>query len=308
MNLKFSDVINEYLEFVLLKNKPQSYRSIKSRINNYILPYFKDNKIDELKPIDYLNWQKKIENLGFKYRYKKTLHYTMVSLLNYCKTFYGLNNNIASNVGNFKNNYELETEINFWTYDEFKQFIDKVDDIVYKTFYEFLYFTGCRQGEALALTFNDINNNIVNINKTISKEYYNGKRIITTPKTKKSVRKIIIDDNLKCSIDKLKKHYLNKYNELNNNNFIFGYNSALAPTTIERKKDKYCKIANVKQIRIHDFRHSHATLLLSNNVPIIAISKRLGHTNTSITLDVYSHLIPEDEKRVISTLNKIRLN
>ena len=89
---------------------------------------------------------------------------------------------------------------------------------------------------------------------------------------------------------------------------MFGDTKPLSPSTIERYKNKYCKIANVKQIRIHDFRHSHATLLIYNNVPIQDISKRLGHANVSTTLDVYTHVIEDKEKRVINTLNKIRLS
>lgn len=70
-------------------------------------------------------------------------------------------------------------------------------------------------------------------------------------------------------------------------------------------KNYYCKKANVKQITIHEFRHSHACLLFKNNVPIEDVSHRLGHSTISMTMDVYLKYLPHNEKRVISTLNSI---
>lgn len=64
-------------------------------------------------------------------------------------------------------------------------------------------------------------------------------------------------------------------------------------------------MVNIRKIKIHDFRHSHTTFLLSNGILITIISKRLGHTDISMTLNVYSHLIPEDEDKSISLINRI---
>lgn len=64
-------------------------------------------------------------------------------------------------------------------------------------------------------------------------------------------------------------------------------------------------MVNIRKIKIHDFRHSHATFLLSNGIPITVISKRLGHTDISMTLYVYSHLIPEDEDKSTISINRI---
>lgn len=308
MNLTINETYNNYLMYAKLKQKPQSIRSIASRFSNYILPYLGKIKINNLTAMQYLEWQSKIEGMNFSYRYKKALHYSMVALYNFCITFYDINKNIPSKVGNFKNKFELECNVDFWTFEEYSKFISKVDDVIYKKLFDTLYFTGIRQGEALALTWNDFNNDILNINKTISKERINGMRVITTPKTKKSVRKIHIDYYLKIGLEKLMLYYTQKYKNFNSSYYIFGGINPLAPTTVERKKNNYCKLANVKQIRIHDFRHSHASLLLSKNIPITAISSRLGHSDITLTLNTYSHLMPGDEKRVINTLNSLRLN
>ena len=113
-------------------------------------------------------------------------------------------------------------------------------------------------------------------------------------------------DNVTYSMLNNLKNYYKKIIGFNEDWFIFGGIKPLSTTTIERKKNHYCEVAKVKQIRIHDFRHSHATLLLSRGVPVTVISKRLGHSDISTTLNIYSHFIPEDEEKVVSLLNELQ--
>lgn len=302
--ITFSEACSNYFMYVKLKNKPQSYRSITSRINNYILPYFSNTNIYDFTAFQFLDWQNNINSKNLSYKYKKTLHYAFVGLLNYCKIFYKLEQNVASEVGGFKS-FEVESIAKVWTYEQFNKFIDVVDIDLYKSLFTFLYFTGCRIGETLALTWNDLQLNTITVNKTISKENINGKRAITSPKTKNSIRKISIDNHLLLLLYSLKKYYVANYENFSNYFYIFGGNKPLAPSTIERYKNKYCSISGVEKIRLHDFRHSHATLLLNKNIPLSTISKRLGHKNTSTTLDIYAHFIEEDEKRVLDSLNSL---
>ena len=305
MNLTFENAYLEYIEYAKLKLKPQSILKIKSRFNTHILPYFCDKKIKDISALDYLNWQKKIENLNYRFKYKKALHYCNVALWNYLKIFHGVNNNVPSLVGNFKNSYEI-TSYSYFTLEEFKLFINHIDTPIYKTLFNFLFFTGCRLGETLALTFNDLKHNCIYINKTLTKESYNGSRILTLPKTKKSIRTLRIDNMLIEELAELQIYYIKKFGFFNNDFYIFGGLEPLSPSTIERKKNYYCDKAGLKRIRLHDFRHSHATLLFNNEVPINLITYRLGHSNINTTLTTYCHLIPENEKRTLEVLNSLR--
>lgn len=306
MKENFTKIYKEYIKYSELKLKPQSIKKYENRYKNNILPYFGNKKIKEIDENFYIKWQIEIEKKGYSYRYKKTLHYALVEYYNYLIKFKKVKKNIPKIVGNFKNKDDLKKTMDFFSYDDYKLFIKEADNEVYKILFEFLFFTGCRLGESLALKYNDLNKNNIRINKTITKEFINGERKITTPKTEKSNRIIKIDDKLEKNLLKLKKKYFNEGKE--ENYFIFGGIKPLAPTTVERYKNKYCDKANIKHIRLHDFRHSHATLLLYNKIPIQEISNRLGHANISTTLDIYSHLMPDKEKRVINTLNSIRLN
>ncbi len=77
----------------------------------------------------------------------------------------------------------------------------------------------------------------------------------------------------------------------------------LAPTTINRYKIRACNKRNIRPIKLHQFRHSHATYLLNKKIDIHIISKRLGHSKVSTTLDVYTHSNLLQEKRLIKSLN-----
>lgn len=300
----FSKLWEEYDLHAKMKQKKQSYRKTVSKFNNHILPYFKDYEINKINASIYTKWQSKIESQGFSYKYLSSIHGSMVTILNYAIKFHGLEHNIASQVGNFSKRNIKPSRVNFWTFDEYKSFIAKVDDLVYKTFFETLYFTGLRQGECLALKWCDITNGYIDVYKTIAKEKDDGKFIINTPKTNGSVRRIRIDKNLIESLNKLKNYYKNMV-DFSDNWYVFGGIVPLAPTTIARRKDKYCKDSGIKKIRIHDFRHSHASLLISKGVPITVVSKRLGHSNIEMTFNTYAHLIPEDEDKTIIALENL---
>lgn len=306
--MNFQEYFYKYYDYLSYKLKPQSIKSIFSRFNNYILPYFKKYNIEDITELDYLNWKKYIETLNFKYSYKKSLHYAFVSFYNYLDLFYNYKCNIPKRVGGFINN-DIPTEYSIWSYNEFNKFINYFtdSDYIYKVFFTFLFSTGCRLGESLALTFNDLNNNTLFINKTISKELYDGSKKITTPKSRSSIRYIKIDDYLLSMILDLKKYYCVSDN-FNLDFYIFGGRDSLSVSNIKRRLNKYCNLANLKRIRLHDFRHSHATFLLKNNVPIIEVSRRLGHSDINMTIKTYSHLSNEYEKKVLDTFNSLYKN
>ena len=299
MNLKFEEVFKSYKEYINIRLKTQSIRAIENRFKTNILPFWKNYNIYEISENDYIKWQCLIENKNYKNKYKQALHIAMVSFFNYCMKFYKLEKNTASIVGKFKDNENEEKKVDFYNIKEFKKFIKKVDNNVYKQFFNLMYFTGTRPGEAMALKFSDLSKYQISINKTIDER---NNRKIGTPKTKKSKRKILIDKKLYKDLIKLKKEYQNTTDDY----FIFGGSKPLAPTTINRHKIKACEKAKIRAITLHQFRHSHATLLLNKKIIINEISDRLGHSNVNTTLNIYTHSDLRQQKRVVKTLNFLR--
>ena len=303
-DLTFLDLWNEYEKYIKLNLKYQSYIKTISKFKNHILPYFSDFKVLDINHIVYVNWKLEIEKKGYSYKYVSAIHHSVVNILNYAMKFYNLTENVASKVGNFKKSKFIQKKFNVWTVNEFKKFISVVDENVYKLFFMTLFFTGLRVGECIALTWEDYQNGYIDINKTISKTKVNDEYITNSPKTNSSNRRIKLTDNLIYLLDK-EYERVKILPNFSHEWYIFGGIKPLTQTTIGRRKDKYCELANVKKIKIHEFRHSHATLLTSQNVPITNIAQRLGHSDTNMTLNTYSHFVSSDEDKTINVLNSI---
>ena len=304
--MSFKEVYEEYIKYKKLTLKPDSLRALKSRIECHIMNYFnKFDNIADILPMDIVNWQIEIDKKGFKLKYKNSLYGALSTMLNFAKNILKvIKDNPASEVGRFKSRGEISTSMQFWTYEEYQKFIKEVDKPVFKMLFETLYFTGMRLGECLALNWTDLSNSYISINKTISKEKVNGERIITTPKTVSSIRKVKLSKELNDDLLLYKKE-CSKIINFTEKTFIFGCHMPLSPTTIDRYMKKYCDRAGIKKIRIHDLRHSHASLLLSNGVPITAVQNRLGHSDPSITLKHYAHLMPNDEDKAINVIDSL---
>ncbi len=304
--MRFEDAYKEYLKYVAIKQKIQSKGILEQRFKNRILPFFKDFDIYSIKEIDYLNWQDEIEKHNYSDNYKKNLHYLISGFFEYCILFYGLNTNIAKKVGCFKLK-NVKTKHDFYTLKEFKKFIKCFDNDIYRQFFNLMFFTGTRPGEAMALRFSDLSYCSISINKTISEHSYNGQRVVVDPKSICSFRSISIDKKLYNSLIDLKKFYIKKYNDLDFDYYIFGGKKPLSPTSINRHKIKACSLANIRPIKLHEFRHSHASLLNSLSISVNDIKDRLGHEDVKITSSVYIHSTDKNKKRITRILNLLRL-
>lgn len=302
--ITFNKAFDEYLIYTKKRLKPQSYTTFYYNFKANILTYFADCYINDLSSIDIINWQDYIIKKDFCNNHNKNLYCMLKEFLSFCSKHYGIKEDIFLDIPQFQDKIEKKS-FDFYTEKEFNKFIKCIDNNIYKQFFNLMFYTGVRPGEAMALKFSDLTIGYININKTIDEH---GKRNLGTPKTNSSNRLIAIDKKLQKDLFELKDYYIKKYNDNTSDFFIFGGIKPLAPTTINRYKFKACKKANLRPITLHQFRHSHATFLLNKNIEIHVISNRLGHSKTSTTLNVYTHANLEQEKRVINTLNSSRFN
>lgn len=163
--------------------------------------------------------------------------------------------------------------------------------------FELLYWCGIREGELLALTPADFDfsRKTLRINKSYQR--LQGKDVITTPKTKKSNRVIQMPDFLCDEI----KDYLSLLYEPVEDERIF----QLSKHQLKRGMEYGCKASGVKEIRIHDLRHSHVSLLIDLGYSAVAIGQRVGHESVEITYR-YAHLFPTVQKDMAEKLNQER--
>lgn len=308
MNKTINEVYPDYIKYLELKNKMTTNKNIEYKFKNYILPFFKDFKIKNVNTQTYIDFQLYIKKFDFSNSFYEQIHIICKRFFDYLNMMYDVEN-IPAKVGITKRDtvYTSNQKKGTFTKREFNKFIRCVDNNVYHALFNVLFYCGLRKGEILALTIKDFKKNCLIINKTITKELYNGKRQILKPKTTKSNRVIKLDLLTQYELKKLIKYYSTHYSNFNDNFYLFGGDKPISCTTLERKKNEYCKKAKVKQIRIHDFRHSHATLLYNKNVKIKLIQERLGHSNVNITLDTYVHTNEKQQKKLIKKINLIRL-
>ena len=189
----------------------------------------------------------------------------------------------------------------FWTKEEFDQFIPHVSDKpMSKVIFYLFFYSGIREGELLALTLNDFDfdKNTVSITKNYAR--VNNQDIIQTPKTPKSKRTI----TLPAEIMEMVKEYSGMLYDYKPTDRLFPTQKSF----LTREMVRGCKLSGVKKIRIHDLRHSHASLLIELGFAPLLISERLGHENVETTLNTYSHLYPNKHGEVAEILSNLMRN
>lgn len=296
----FTFLMNEFLKYKEDKVKESSFYDLTKSVEKHILPFFSNYKLKEITKTTILTWQQSLNQ--YSYKYKTKLRGYLYSFYKYLFLYHDVDNIILRVEPFVRPNEKKEMQI--WSHEEFDKFLDTFDDTSpFKTFFIFLYYTGCRLGEVLALNYNDFNfeKKIVKIDKNLSSRTLNGSYKITSPKTKSSFRNIILPNTLLNELNK----YINNNPKIKNSKFFFGEDKPLDDHTIYRRLDEHTKLAQLHKIRVHDFRHSHASLLINLGANIVLVSKRLGHSDTQQTLNTYSHLYPNSEMEIVNKLNNL---
>jgi integrase len=172
--------------------------------------------------------------------------------------------------------------------------------------------TGMRQGELLGLKWIDIDweARSLQVQRQVTRKKGGG-LTFSQPKTKSGIRRI---DLGKRTISILQKHQKNQFEESlqvgekwQDQDLVFpsSIGTIMNRNNLRRKYISLLRKANLPELRFHDLRHTAASLMLNNNVPVIIVSRRLGHAQPSITLDVYGHLIPTKQKEVASLMDEL---
>ncbi|WP_372714384.1 site-specific integrase [Ilyobacter sp.] len=302
MNMKFKGLYNLYMKDSIHRIKEKTYLIKDIIFQHQILPYFGEMEVSKINAVSVRNFQNDLissinprSNKKYSSHYIKKINAQLSSIFNFAVNFHGLKENPCLKAGAL--NLIYEKKMNIWTLEEFTAFtrVIKHKPISYAGF-NVLFCTGIRIGELLALTRKDVDlkNKTINISKSYGK--VNGKDIISTPKTQSSNRIISIPDKLVGIL----KEYFDRIYDLSVDDRIFNVTQYVFRNDIERHSEK----AGVKKIRIHDLRHSHASMLINANVNPLAISKRLGHAKVDMTLNTYSHLYPSSEEKLLEILNK----
>lgn len=293
----FEDLFDKYIENK--RHEAENYSVIKHiQVANRFFPSIMKKAMSKIKPSDYLECRNYIESQKAAVGYRNKGIFLLKSVSRFGFDYYELRDHarllktIPLKSTDFK-----ESEV--WTPNQFKLFIDHVEHVVYKSYFTFLFYTGVRRSEARAVEKKDIVDGCVSINKSMH-QYKNEFKSL---KTNSSRRRIQLNQHVLEMIAPLLER---------DGPLLFGDYEDLSSTSIQRYFSNGIKKCNqhleglgekpIPKIRLHDMRHSHATFLINKGANIVAVSKRLGHSDINMTLKVYTHLLKENEQKIIELL------
>lgn len=207
--------------------------------------------------------------------------------------------NPVSKINIYKDPDMIKEEVKFYTPDSWRIINQATEswvssypkDYPYFVIFCFLYFMGMRIGEVLALSKQDIIDDVnININKTC---YFCTKKessigyIITSPKTQNSRRTILMPQVLQQILNQYLLYYEERYT--NDAPFLFGGNKPIHIKNVGRKFKRIIEKSKLPTLKIHSLRHSHASFLINNGAMSKAVAERLGNTESEVQ-KTYSHL------------------
>lgn len=295
MDMKFSSFVEVYFTDKEPRLKERSIMTKRILIETKILPYFGDKKMNEITAVDIIKWQNALLNQEYKPTYLRMIQNQMTAIFNHAERFYQLKENPCKKVD--KMGRANAKGLNFWTKEEYEVFIQGFTESeeMYRIIFQMLFWLGCRVGELLALTSEDIDleNGMVSISKTYFRR--NRTDYITSPKTESSNRKITIPDFLQKELQR----FLNRQYGLTAEERIF----PITDRAIQKKMKQKTELSKLKPIRVHDLRHSHIALLIEKGMQPLVIAQRVGHDSVNTTMNIYGHLYPNKQKQVADMLN-----
>ena len=292
--MKFEDFWKMYCADMETRLREHTMRTKKYIVELKILPYFGNKRVNDITAADIQQWQNELIKMGYSPTYLKTINNQLSAIFNYAVRYYDLKSNPCAKAGSMgKSKAE---EMDFWTVEEFRKFIDSVMNkrLSYMAFMT-LYWMGMRLGELLALNPKDVDLKKRTISITKSYQRLGKKDVITPPKTPKSKRVITIPEFLAADI----KDYMDSLYDLQEDDRLF----PITKYYLEHEMQRGIKESGVKRIRVHDLRHSHASMLIELGFSPLEIANRIGHEKVETTLNTYAHLYPNKQTKLAERLD-----
>jgi len=290
--------LREWLDFRRTKNSISTYKQLVNKTNSRIIPVLGQLILSNLNHKHIQQFHNSLFEDGLSEHYIITLHSILSRSLNDAIKLGYLKTNPATVIGKPKLNTNIT--YNIWTLDDCKKFLTHAENSSYFIVFLLAIYTGMRRGEILGLKWDDIDFDTKKIYLRRNLYYENKENFqLKEVKTKSSIRQIVLDDYV---INHLKKHkQVTDEKKLLNKDYFRDYNlvcscddgTPFQPQNVGANFRKITKQIGLKPIRFHDLRHSHATNLLKLGVNPKVIQERLGHKSIQITLDIYSHVLPD---------------
>lgn len=306
-DIMFPSLVENYMADLETRLKPTTMETKRSIFETKVTPYFKNFKTCDIDALAFRRWQNELleyrDDNGKPYSdtYLRTINNQMAAIMNYATIYYNLQNNPCKKVSAIGKSDADAMQI--WTLDQFERFIECEDKSAGKLAFNIFFWTGVREGELLALTikdftFNGVDEYRLNIDKNYEK--VKGTEYLLTPKSDAGTRRITIPQFLYYEA----MDYYNSLYEPDPEDRLFYFTKHYLLAEIKR----VAATAELEAIRVHDLRHSHASLLIEMGFNILMVSQRLGHEKVETTWRTYAHLYPDKEKMLAAQLDTVKVH
>ena len=302
----YRDYLSEWLKGRRYNIGSQTYKVCESYIRSQINPMLGHLHLSQLNPMILQHFSNALKDKGLADTSVRRILSIIYASLNTAEKMQLIPKNYVSLISRPK---IKRRDLKVWNVEEVQLFLKFAakDPYTYIAFHLALL-TGMRQGEILGLRWIDvdINNQFLSVRQTLS---HDGKEFIPGAKTPSSIRSIALDIG---TVNILKGHRqrLNKDRESNASYTDSGLvvctrlGKKITPRALMNVWYQLLDDSQLDRITFHDLRHTHASLLLRNNVHPKIISERLGHSSIQITMDAYSHLLPNIQEDAAAMLGR----
>lgn len=298
--LTYLEVMNMYLDMNSATANKETIADKRYMADKFLAPLYK-KKYSRVVAKDYLQIWISISESDYSVNRKNKVVTLIKSISRFAHDYHDFKDN-SKPLQKFKETSDDVVEMKTWTVDEFYEFVSNVENEYYEAYFIFAFRTGARRGEIRALLKSDI----VDDSVTITKSMRRGVDSISVLKTKGSRRAIRLDQQTINAIDNIidypGEYLFGGLEPLSNSGIQREMNKAIAKTNAKRSENS---IEPLHTIKLHDLRHSHASILISEGANIVAVSKRLGHSDIDTTLRTYTHLLKKSEDELMDILNEL---
>lgn len=288
-----------------------------SILKTHVLPTLGKHTLRTLSHEDLLSWRAKLAAMDRKVSTKNNAYKELRALLNFAADRGLIRDTPMKRIPTFRDPYQksVPEKLRYYTKDQYAKYIAEAEKEAAErndlrawgiyVFFQLAYLTGMRKGEINALRWTDIEDDAyIWVRRSITQKLKGQKWVETPPKTPSSVRRLQLPKSIRDDLEEHKKRQMS-VKGWKSSFFIAGGPEPIPDTSIENANTRFAEAAGLPHITIHEFRHSHASLLCNAGINIKEIARRLGHADVELTLRTYSHLYPKEEERAVSVLDTL---
>jgi integrase len=288
--------------------RPKTYRFYLDHIRLHIKPTLGKKQLEKLTPADVQHFVNAKLQSGLSPQTIRHIIATLRASLSIAVKWQVVYRNVAALVSLPR---IQKQEMCIFTPDQAKAFLDSVKGHRLEALFIMALTLGLRRGELLGLHWSDIDLDVATLRVNYGLQRFDGKLHLVEPKTEKSRRVLPLPLLLVAALRAHRTRQLEERLALGSNwqetGFVFAstIGTPMEPRNLNRTFDALVKNARLPKIRFHDLRHSCATILLSQGIPQRTLMEILGHSQISLTMNTYSHVLPEMTRAAVSVMDSV---